>query len=77
MIEHYSKRDRYEFVPGDPRATSRQGFVSCQKQDIESTYHGVLLMKTQCCRHGNSSLFFLFLRSKMRELAPIQRQDMD
>ena len=22
MIEHYSKRDRYEFVPGDPRATS-------------------------------------------------------
>ena len=61
MIEPYLKRDRYEYVPGDPRATSRQGFVQCQKQDIESTYHDILLMKTQCCRHGNSSHFFSFL----------------
>ena len=58
MIKLYSKGDRYEYEPGDPRATSRQGFVYCQKQDIESTYHGVLLMKTQCCHHGNSSHFF-------------------
>ena len=60
MIEHYSKRDKHEHEPGDPRATSRQGFVQCQKQDIESTYHGILLMKTPCCHHGNSSHFFHF-----------------
>jgi hypothetical protein len=27
MIEHYSKRDKYEHEPGDPRASSRQDFV--------------------------------------------------
>ena len=27
MIEHYSKGDKHEYEPGDPRATSWQGFV--------------------------------------------------
>ena len=60
MIELYSNMGKHEYEPGDPRATSGQGYVQCQKQDIESTYHDVLLMKTQCCRHGNSSHFHFF-----------------
>ena len=34
--------------------------------------------RLQCCRHGNSSLFFFsFLWNKMLELTPIPKQDMD
>ena len=71
MIELYSKRDRHEHEPGDPRATSRQGFVQCQKQDIESTYHGGLLMKTQCCHYGNSSLSY-FYRARCEDIHQFQ-----
>ena len=37
--------DKQEYEHGDSRATSQQGFVQSQKQDTESTYHGVLLIK--------------------------------
>ena len=41
--------DKQEYEHGDSRATSQQGFVQSQKQDTESTYHGVGFgYKMQC-----------------------------
>ena len=75
MIEHYSKRDKHEYEPGDPRATSRQGFLM-SKAGHWSTYHDGLLMKAQCCHHGNSSHFFIFFMEQEARSIPIPRQDM-
>ena len=59
MIERYSKREKHEYEPSDPRPTSRKGFVLSQKQDI---YIFVLFYFI--------IIFFFFLRSKMQELTP-------
>ena len=60
MIELYSTRDRHEHEPGDPRATSQQGFVYYQKQDIESTYHGVFVDGDNIVTMATPLIFFFY-----------------
>ena len=72
MIELYSNRDKHEHVPGDPRGTFGRALFNVKSRTLR------VLTMASYCRHGNSSLFSLFfIESKMQELTPILKQDMD